>query len=120
MITKEEFTKYLTQYQIFDRGLERFSEALSGPKYLIPIFECDWAEAVGEMLDTFLTSHFTVEGADWITYYLFENIEDKLVEVTKPGDMFNEETKIEYHLNSIEELWEFLLTEKQKYFKDAE
>ena len=27
---------------------------------------------------------------------------------------------IEYHLNSIDELWEFLLTDKKQYFKNAE
>ena len=120
MITKEEFTKYLTQYQIFDKAMDRLSEALSGSKYGVPLFETDWGEAVGEMLDIFLMSHFTVYGADWVTYYLFEDIEDKLVEVTKPADMFNEEKKIEYHLNSIDELWDFLLTDKKTYFKNAE
>lgn len=120
MITKEEFINYLTQYQIFDKAIDRLSEALSGSKYGIPLFETDWGEAVGEMLDIFLCSHFTVEGADWVTYYLFEDIEDKLVTITKPADMFNEKKEIEYHLNSLDELWNFLLTDKEAYFKNAE
>lgn len=120
MITKEEFTKYLTQYQIFEKAIDRLSEALSGSKYGLPLFETDWGEAVGEMLDTFIDSHFTIDGADWITYYLFEDIEDKLVEITKPADMFNKEKKIEYHLNSLDELWDFLLTDKELYFKNAD
>lgn len=120
MITKEEFRNYIELYQIFDNGLERLSEALSGSKYGVPIFECDWADAVGRMLDCFLESHFTEEGVDWITYYLFEDIEDKLVVITEPKDIFNDERDIEYHLNSIDELWDFLLTDKKKYFKDGE
>lgn len=119
MITKEEFTKYISEYQRFDEGLERLSEALSGSKYGIPIFECDWAEAVGKMLDCFLDSHLTVDGADWVTYYMFEDVEDKKVTIKKPEDMFNKETEIEYHLNSIDELWDFLLTDKKKYFKNV-
>jgi hypothetical protein len=34
--------------------------------------------------------------------------------------MFNKEEEIEYHLNSINELWDFLLTDKKLYFKNAE
>ena len=120
MITKEEFTKYLTQYQIFDKAMDRLSEALSGSKYGLPLLETDWGDAVGKMLDIFLDSHLTVDGADWVTYYLFEDIEDKLVEIIEPADMFNKEKKIEYHLNSLDELWDFLLTDKKTYFKNAE
>ena len=120
MITKEEFVKYLTQYQIFEKAMDRLSEALSGSKYGIPLFETDWGEAVGEMLDIFLMSHFTVNGADWVTYYLFENVEDHEVVITKEADMFEGEEKIIYHLNSIDELWDFLLTDKKAYFKNAE
>ena len=118
MITKEEFIKYLTQYQIFDKGLERISEALSGSRYGIPIFECDWAEAVGIMLDTFIDSHFTEKGSDWIMYFLFEDVDDKKV-IFAEEDIFGEKEK-EYHLNSLDELWDFLLTDKKKYFKDGE
>ena len=46
MITKEEFTKYLTQYQIFDKAMDRLSEALSGSKYGLPLLETDWGDAV--------------------------------------------------------------------------
>lgn len=120
MITKKEFFKFIEAFKIFEKGLDRISIALSGSKYGIPLFESDWGDAVGEMLDVFLDSHFTVEGADWVYYYLFEDIEDKLVEVTKSADMFNEERKIEYHLNSLDELWDFLLTDKKAYFKNAE
>ena len=120
MITKKEFTKFINQYQIFDTALNRISEAVSGSKYGLTLFETDWGEAVGKMLDIFLDSHFTEEGVDWVIYYLFEDIEDKLVIVTEPADMFNKEKKIEYHLNSLDELWDFLLTNKKTYFKNAE
>jgi hypothetical protein len=40
--------------------------------------------------------------------------------ITKEADLFKEKEEIEYHLNSIDELWEFLLTDKKLYFKNAE
>ena len=119
MITEKEFTDYLTQYQIFDKALDRLSEALSGSKYGLALFETDWGDAVGKMLDIFLDSHLTVDGADWVGYYLFEDIEDKKV-VVKTNDLFNGEVKTEYHLNSIKELWDFLITNPAQYFKNAE
>lgn len=119
MITKKEFFRFIEAFQIFEKGLDRISLALSGSKYGIPLFESDWGNAVGEMLDIFLNSHFTVKGADWVTYYLFEDIEDKLVIITKPKDMFDEKKEIKYHLNSLDELWDFLLTDKKVYFKNV-
>lgn len=119
MITKEEFVKYLTEYQSFIKAIERLGEALGGKGYYY-IYECDWYDNVGQMLDIFIDSHFTEEGSDWVTYYLFEDIDDKLVIIKKPADMFNEESEIEYHLNSIEELWNFLQTDINLYFKNNE
>ena len=120
MITKEEFFGFLKAFQTFDSGMDRFVEALSGNKYSISIYEMDWGNAVGKMLDTFVDSHFTEAGADWVNYYLFEPIKDKKVTVTLEGDMFRGPGVVEFHLNSIEELWEFLITDKKAYFKNAE
>ena len=119
MITKEEFVKYLTEYQSFEKAIKRLGEALGGKGYYY-IYECDWYDNVGQMLDIFINSHFTENGADWIYYYLFENVEDHKVVITKEADMFKGEEKIIYHLNSIDELWDFLLTDIRRYFKNAE
>ena len=53
-------------------------------------------------------------------YYFFEDVEDHLVTVTISADLFDKEHEVEYHLNSVDELWDFLLTNKKLYFKDAE
>ena len=116
MITKEEFTKFIKNYQVFYNGIERFEKAITGSKYTSNLLESDWGDAVGIMLDTFLDSHLTVDGADWVTYYLFEDVEDKLVTVDEK-DLFGINKK-EYHLNSINELWNFLLTNPERYFKN--
>lgn len=120
MITKEEFVKYLTEYQSFEKAINRLGEAFLGGKGYYFIYECDWYDSVGQMLDIFIDSHFTESGADWIYYYLFENVEDHEVVITKEADMFEGKEEIIYHLNSIDELWDFLLTDIRHYFKNAE
>lgn len=115
MITKEEFTKFIKNYQVFYNGIERFEKAITGSKYTINLFETDWGDAVGIMLDAFLDSHLTENGVNWVIYYLFEDIEDKLVTVDEE-DLFG--IKREYHLNSVNELWDFLLSNPERYFKN--
>ena len=122
MITKEQLSEFLDRYSNFDRAVTRMGEAISGKSYPYNtnLFETDWYTHVSEMYDIFLESHFTDEGIDWINYYFFEDIEDHLVTVTVSADLFNKEHEVEYHLNSVDELWDFLLTNKKLYFKDAE
>ncbi len=120
MITKEEFTEYILNYQAFEHSISRMEEAFCGKKYGCNLFECDWVISVDKMLDLFINTHFTETGSDWIFYYLFETIEDKKVTVTKEADLFKEKEEVEYHLNNIDELWNFLLTDKKLYFKNAE
>jgi thymidylate kinase len=79
MITKEEFTQYITEFQKFDEAIERIEIALNGSKYGCNLWESDWYGNVSKMLDIFIDSHFTEKGADWVYYYLFENIDDKKV-----------------------------------------
>lgn len=118
MITKEEFYKFISSYQEFYNGIERFEKAITGKNYSFNLLETDWGDAVGKMLDLFLDSHFTDSGVDWITYWLWEDIDDKVVTIDDK-DIFGDKKK-EYHLNSIDELWEFLLTNPKLYFKNYE
>lgn len=122
MITKEDLRKFLDLYSKFDKSVIRMGEAISGKSYPYntDLFETDWYETVNEMFYTFLESHFIEAGIDWITYYFFENMEDHLVTVNISADLFNKEHEVEYHLNSVDELWNFLMTDKKLYFKDAE
>ena len=122
MITKEQLSEFLDRYSKFDKAVIRMGEAISGKSYpySTDLFETDWYNIVNEIFYTFLESHFTEAGIDWITYYFFEDIEDHLVTVTISADLFNKEHEVEYHLNSVDELWDFLMTDKKLYFKDAE
>lgn len=119
MITKEEFNKFITEFQSFNKAIDRIEEALTGRSYSCTLFESDWVASVEKMLDVFMESHFTDKGIDWICYYLFETIDDHLVKVTISADLFNKEHEVEYHLNSIDELWDFLLANKKLYFKNV-
>ena len=119
MINKENFVKFIESYQEFENGINKLDMAITGRNYPTILFECGWYDSVGKMLDAFLESHFTEKGADWIYYYLFENVEDHEVVITKEADMFEGEEKIIYHLNNIDELWDFLLTDKKLYFKNV-
>ena len=122
MITKEELKNFLDRYNNFDKAVTRMEEAISGKSYPYGtnLFETDWHTYVSEMYDIFLESHFTDKGIDWVNYYFLEDIDDHLVTVTISADLFNKEQEVEYHLNSVDELWDFLITDKKLYFKDAE
>lgn len=119
MISKEDFSKFILEFQTFEQAVDRIGKAITGSKYTCDLWESDWYSAVGKMFDIFVDTHFTEQGADWVFYYVFEDIEDKLVTIKQEKDIFNEEKEIEYHLNSLEELWDFLLTDKKAYFKNV-
>lgn len=119
MINKENFIKFIESYQEFENGINKLDMAITGRNYPTILFECGWYDSVGKMLDTFLDSHFTEEGTDLIEYYLWENVEDKAVYIKQDKDIFNEEKEIRYPLNTLDELWDFLLTDKKLYFKNV-
>ena len=118
MITKEEFAKFIDNYKEFSEGIERFEKAITGSEFTCNLLETDWGDAVGKMLDSFLDSHFTEEGVDYICYWLWEDEEDKKV-IIDTEDMFGI-TETEYPLNSLDELWNYLLTNPKLYFKNYE
>lgn len=119
MINKENFIKFIESYQEFENGINKLDMAITGRNYPTIVFECGWYDSVGKMLDAFLNGHFTEKGIDWIFYFLFEDTNDKAAYINQEGDMFNEEKEIRYSLESADELWDFLLTDKKLYFKNV-
>ena len=120
MITKEDFTKFIQSYIEFQESIDKFDMAITGKNHPTILFETNWYEAVGRMLDSFLDSHFTDCGIDWIIYFLFEDVDDKAAYVKQDKDMFNEEKEIRYPLDTTDELWSFLQTDIKAYFKNAD
>ena len=119
MINKENFIKFIESYQEFENGINKLDMAITGRSCPTILFECGWYDSVGKMLDSFLDGYFTEKGADWIFYFLFEDVNDKAAYIKQEGDMFNEEKEIRYPLDTIDELWDFLLTDKKLYFKNV-
>lgn len=119
MITKEEFVKFIESYKEFQESIDNLDIAITGKSYPSILYETNWCDAVGRMLDAFLDSHFSVYAIDWICYFLWEDVDDKAAYVKQDKDMFNEEKEIRYPLDTIDELWDFLLTDKKLYFKNV-
>lgn len=118
MISKDCFIKYIEQYQRFSKAFERIEEALMGKKYSSNMYESDWYDSVGAMLDIFLNSHFTEEGCDIINWWMFEDV-DHIIYQTVDSDLFNGRTEIQHDVNNIEDLWNYLLKNKKELFKDV-
>lgn len=117
MITKELFVKFLEQYQRFNTAFERIEEALMGKKYSSNLYESDWVDSVGDMLDIFLESHFTECGCDLINWWLFEHDDWGLILYEKEErNLFNEEKKTEIIIETLDELYNYLIKHKEDYF----
>lgn len=116
MITKKLFIDFISKYQNFDKGIERIGEALTGKTYhSLDLYECDWIDSVGYLLDIFLESHFTVEGCDLIVWWMYENV-DKIITQKVDPDLFNGESELTYDVENIEDLWDYMIKYKSDYF----
>ncbi len=114
MLSKELFVKFLKHYQRFNNAFERIEEAFMGRKYGSNLYESDWYDSVGFMLDLFLESHFTEGGCDLICAYLFEDCNEFWV--SKDKNLFEDEKEEHYEYNSLEELYDTMLKFKKDYF----
>ena len=116
MIVKKDLYCFIAEFQSFEKAIERMEKAISGRKYGCNLFETDWYESVGKMLDTFLESHFTEDGCDLITWWLFEDVDHIIYEHVDP-DLFNGEIEIEYDVNEFDRLWSYMVKHEKDYFK---
>ena len=117
MITKKEFIKFVKAYEKFEEGINNLGEFLSGDRlYGVNLWDCDWVDAVCKMWDQFMYSHFTEEGSDLINWWKFEDV-DHIITQTVTPDLFNEKSEIEYDVNDIEDLWNYLTKFSSDYFK---
>ena len=117
MITKKEFINFIESYETFENGINRIIETLSGGKpYTIDLWGCDWVDAVSKMWDQFMYSHFTEEGFDLMNWWKFEDVDHIITQKTDP-DLFHGKSEIEYNVNDIEDLWNYLTKFSSDYFK---
>ena len=117
MISKKEFIDFIEAYEEFEKGIDNLEKFLSGNKqYGINLWESSWVDAVGKMWDNFIYSHFTEEGVDLIDWWKFEDV-DHIITQTVTPDLFNKKSEIEYNVNNIEDLWNYLTKFSSDYFK---
>ena len=114
MLNKESFIKFISHYKTFNKAFERIEEALCGRKYVSNLYESDWYESVGYMLDIFLESHFTEYGCDLISSYLFEDCTEFWI--NKDKTLFEDKKEEHYTFNTLEELYDVMLKFKNDYF----
>ena len=115
MLTKRQFINFIRFYQEFSTAVDRFDKAITGKSYSTILFEADWYNSVGKLLDIFLESHFNEDGQDLVTWWLFEDVDHTIYH---QPDLFSEGKKIEYDVNKLEDLWEYLIMYKEDYFND--
>ena len=110
MLTKELFIEAINNYNKFTEAIERISDAISGKDYSCNLFESDWYNAVYHLVDCFLKSHFTLEGADLIYWWIFEDV-DKIITIEdENGD------KTDMDITTIDSLWDYMVSFKHDYF----
>lgn len=68
MITKEEFTSLILDYQKWSNRIDEVSEILKAPT----LFECDWVEYTSKLFDKTLNFLFDEGGVDDIYWWIFE------------------------------------------------
>lgn len=117
MITKEEFIKFIHEYQSFINGMEKISKVISGSKYGLNLYDCVWYDSVGKMCDIFVESNFNEVGCDLIYWWLYEDVDHIITQDVNP-DLFNGKTTVEYDVNDIGDLWNYLIKFKKDYFKN--
>ena len=109
MINKKEFINFVKSYEIFENGIDRLNIYLKAN-----LWECAWIDAVSRMWDQFMYSHFTEEGSDLINWWKFEDVDHIIWQKTNP-DLFNGKSEIEYNVNELEDLWDYLIKYKENY-----
>ena len=109
MINKKEFINFVKSYEIFENGIDRLNIYLKAN-----LWECAWIDAVSRMWDQFMYSHFTEEGSDLINWWKFEDEDHIIWQKTNP-DLFNGKSEIEYNVNELEDLWDYLIKYKENY-----
>ena len=109
MINKKEFINFVKSYEIFENSIDRLNIYLKAN-----LWECAWIDAVSRMWDQFMYSHFTEEGSDLINWWKFEDVDHIIWQKTDP-DLFNGKSEIEYDVNELEDLWNYLIKYKEDY-----
>lgn len=94
MLSKEEFVKYLDNWDIY-------WNIITEDDVFVPTLV-----PVSKMLETFLNSHFAEEGAEFIIEWLFKNNKSTILTY---NSLFGDNEK--YVIDNIDKLWNYVKTD---------
>lgn len=97
MITKELFTKFIENAQAYQKELDRWSN------FGIDLFELPISELSWNFYNKFLEQAFTVDGIDWVNWWMFEKFQPYN---EKPLEAYNNDGIIP--TDTIDDLWEIV------------
>lgn len=117
MITKEILKEIIDLNQTFQNGIERIETALCGKPYSCNLLESDWVIAHEKMFDAFLKSYFNESGQNLLYWWLYESV-DKIIYQKIDSDLFEDKKEIQFDVNSIDDLWDYMIKHKEDYFID--
>ena len=89
MITFNHFEEAIKIIQEFSQEIDKFEEM----GYYIA--EMPIVDMTSQLLDVFIKSHFTEKGTDLVYWWLYENV-----------------------IETLEDLWDFMITNKDTYFNN--
>lgn len=98
MITKEQFIKIISLAQDYEKEVDKWDD------FGIQIYEMPIGEIHGQLLDILLKNVFTVDGVDWINWWLYERIS---VITKEPLQAYNEDGSV-IPTGTVEDLWELV------------
>lgn len=95
MLSKELFIRMMKTAEKFSAEVDRWND------FGIDVFELPIGELPWDMFSAWYESHFTPEGQDWITWYLWERKSYTTGEILPCYD----EKGNEFYVNDLEHLW---------------
>ena len=100
MITKENFTRLITDYQKYNKRIDEICDILDAE-----IWSADWVEYASVLFDTTIRLLFTEEGQDTISWWIWEK------DGRSDMKMWDAEGK-EIPTETIDDLWEIVKDEQ--------
>ena len=94
----------MKQAQSFSDEVDRWSN------FGIDVFDLPIGSIPWEMFNTWVDSHFDSEGADWISWYLWERVSIVTGEMLACYD----ENGDEFYVNDLQELWNIVESHRLK------
>lgn len=95
----------MNMMQNFNEYIDSIAHKLKIELYETPLFEYP-----SVIFDNFIYSHFTDEGCDLIFWWMYEDVPKIIYQDTIFG-------KVETNIEDIEDLWKYLISNKEIYFK---